>query len=161
MSRQRPEVNMIDFFEMFSPEYVTQKRQVGMSAEVFVTINCSKFSSMDCEIFRAVLFYGEKSEVNGMIVSVVNIKELLTYVPVAKSSLEDALHRFSRVSMDVVYSQNNERYEGHYNLFDVMMSSDVSGNSSAITLGIKSLEVLEWLFEQDFIDLIKSNISVR
>lgn len=160
--RQWPEVNKIDFFELFNPEYVPQKMQIGLSTEVFVTIHCDNFSLMDLEIFRAILSYGDKSEVSGIVVSVLDRNELLTDAPEAEILLEEALHRFSHFSIDVVCSENNERYEDyHRNIFNVMLSSDASGNSSAITLGIKSLDLLEWLFEHDFIDLLRSNISVR
>jgi hypothetical protein len=159
MSRQRPEVNKIDFFEIFSPNYNSKKMQVGICSEVFVTIHSKKFSYMDQAFFKAILVYGNKSEVDDMIVSVVNTEKLLTYLPESDISLENALYRLSSVRLEVIYSQNNERHEEYYNIFDLAMSSDASGNSVAITLGIKSLDVLEWLFKEDLIKLLKSFIE--
>lgn len=162
MSRQWPEINKIDFLKLFSPEYVPQKMQVGLSTEVFVTIHCDNFSPMDREIFRAILSYGDKSEVSGMVVSVLDRNELLTDAPEAEILLEEALHRFSHFSISVVFSENNVRYEDyHNNIFNVMMSSDAYGETTFITLGVKSLDVLEWLFERELIDLLNSNISVN
>ncbi len=157
MDTQRPEVKKIEFFEIFNPKYMRENISVGVSEQVIVSLQCAEFTFIDRDVFQAIWSYGDKTKVSGTVVSTINAGVLFSHVPEVPDALEDVLRRLSSVSIEVTYSQNRDRYQCRYNIFDLAITNDAVGNLIAVTMGAKSLEVLDWLFCHDLIELLMGN----
>jgi DNA-binding Lrp family transcriptional regulator len=152
---RRPQVSKLNFMDIFNSESQKDDISVGINEDVVVTIECPVFTSLDRVIFTTIWSSGEKSAIDDTIVSTISEKLLNSHVPTFDYNLEEALVRLSRVSIGVKYAFEGERVEGRYNIFDVAISSDGDGRVQAITMGVKSLMTLGWLFSEESLKILK------
>lgn len=155
MNIQRPVVNKLNFMDIFNSEFQKNNISIGVSNDVVVTIEGPELSLSDRVIFTTIWGNGEKCTIDNTIFSTISEELLYSHVSMTDSILEEALDRLSRLSIGVKYSFEGERYEGRYNIFDVAVSSDIDGRIQAVTMGVKSLLILGWLFSEDSLKIIK------
>jgi hypothetical protein len=155
MITTRPEVRKLNFFDVFESNFMREEISVGIHEEVIITINYPESFTLDKDMFMAIWTNGEKISFNETIASTVNAEALFSDELICEEDLEESLKRLSKLSIDISYSKQGERHKNHYNLFDVASSSDADGNLMAVTMEVKCLDILNWLFSEDLMKLLK------
>ncbi|AZN39546.1 hypothetical protein [Paenibacillus albus] len=157
---KKPEIKKLDFFSIFNSECREESISVGINDDVSVIYANSLLTSNEQMLFHVIWSFGEKSVFDGTAVSVLTAEMLLSHLPECSiEGLVEAIQRLSRFSIEVAYKDSRGLIKGHYNFFDIVLSYNCDEIFTAITMGIKSLDIIEWLFGNEIMVLLKDNIT--
>ncbi|WP_169810285.1 hypothetical protein [Paenibacillus macquariensis] len=126
---------------------------IGVNEEVIITIESSMVTLLDKEVLLGIFEYGEKTELDDNIISTISEELLFSQVPIELDVLEEALGRLSRLEIEVNYSFKAEHRKIIHNLLDVQGLIDDVGKLVFVTMGVRSVSIMKWLFTNDFMKL--------
>ncbi|REE90613.1 hypothetical protein A8990_106118 [Paenibacillus taihuensis] len=154
MDIQKPEVNKLNFMDIFNSEFEKDSISIGVSSDVIITIECPELTLLDKVVFTAIWSSGEKIVVDNRIFSTVSEEILHAGISMTEADLEESLKRLSHVAIEFTYWIHGERRKGRYNIFDVAGSIDGDGELQVVTMGVNSLINLKWLFSEESLKII-------
>lgn len=153
MNVMLPRVNKLNFLDVFRSEFRKENISVGVNEEVTITIEGPMVTLLDKDVLIGIFEYGEKIELDDNIICTISEDLLNSHVPVEPDVLEGALGRLSRMRFEVNYSFNGERHKILHNLLDVQGSIDAVGELRSVTMSLRSVSIMKWLFSNDFMKL--------
>lgn len=155
----KPKVRKIDFFKVFEAGVRKERISIGESEEVLVTIDCAEFGSLDLQVFQTIWLDGIKYKTADSVVSVISAGTLFSTIKTEINKLNNVFKRLSRIAIEVTCRHEKDTQITRYNLVDLVLTYDAGEQFSAVTMEIRFLAVLDWLFCDDFVDLLYVNCA--